>query len=244
MRRNGVEYMTGYAMSNYFLARMFEEQSLEAPELKAVVVSSEKLTPDMRDLFQRVYGCRTYDSYSGVEACGLISENREGELMSSPDVAVLELLDEDGCEVGPGAAGEAVCTGLLNFDQPLIRYRIGDVLKRSPKTRSETGVEMPLIDEIIGRVEDKVVGPDGREMVRFHGVFVDVPYLIAAQVIQEELDWIRLRLVTEAGFGRAEETTLCERLRSQLGDIRVTLEKVAELPRNANGKVPAVISKL
>ncbi len=244
IRDYGVEYMTGYAMSNYFLAGMFDELSLEAPELRAVVVSSEKLTLPMREMFRRVFGCRTYDSYSGVEACGLISESASGELLSSPDVAMLEFLDEEGKDVGPGEHGEVVCTGLLNFDQPLIRYRIGDTVKRSSKSRSEIGLEMPLIDEIIGRVEDVVVGPDGREMVRFHGVFIDLPHLVSAQVIQEERDWIHIKAVTEARFGNAQEKTIAQRVRSQLGDVRVTIERVKELSRNVNGKVPAVISKL
>lgn len=244
IRDNKVDYMTGYAMSNYFLARMFDEQGLQAPELSAVVLSSEKLTPEMRDVFSRVYGCRAYDSYSGVEACGLISEHASGELLSSPDVAVLEFLREDGKDALPGESGEVICTGLLNFDQPLIRYRIGDVVRLADKRRSDAGLEMPVIDEIVGRVEDKVVGPDGREMVRFHGIFVNVPHLVSAQVIQEELDWLNILVVTEPDFGAAERETIEDRVRSQLGDIRVTIEAVDEIPRNANGKVPAVISKL
>jgi phenylacetate-CoA ligase len=243
MLRHRVEYMTGYAMSNFLLAKMFEEQSLDAPDLKAVIVSSEKLTPEMRELLDRVYRCRTYDSYSGVEACGLISENPRGELMSSPDVAILELLDDEGNDVDPGEYGELVWTGLLNFDQPLIRYRIGDVVKLSKEQRSETGIEMPIIDEICGRVEDTVVGPDGREMVRFHGVFVDIPYLASAQVIQEELDEIHINVVTEDKFGALEEEAIVRRVRSQLGDVRVTVDRVQELVRNSAGKVPAVISK-
>ena len=244
IRDHGVEYMTGYAMSNFFLARMFDELSLEAPELRAVVVSSEKLTPQMREVFRRVYRCRTYDSYSGVEACGLISESASGELMSSPDVAILEFLDNEGKDVSPGEHGEVVCTGLLNFDQPLIRYRIGDTVKRSLKSHSETGLQMPLIDEISGRVEDTIVGLDGREMVRFHGIFVNLPHLVSAQVIQEERDWLHINAVADAKFGNAEEEMIVQRVRSQLGDIRVTIERVKELSRNANGKVPAVISKL
>jgi hypothetical protein len=47
--------MTGYAMSNYFLARFFQEQKLDAPKLKAVITSSEKLTVEMRGTFQSVY---------------------------------------------------------------------------------------------------------------------------------------------------------------------------------------------
>ena len=244
IRQRGVEYMTGYAMSNFILARMFNDQSLEAPELRAVVTSSEKLTPAMRDVFRNVYGCRTYDSYSGVEACGLISENASGELMSSPDVGILEILDEEGKDVDPGEHGEVVSTGLLNFDQPLIRYRIGDIVKRSRIDRSDTGLEMPIIEEITGRVEDTVVGPDGREMVRFHGVFVDLPHLISAQVVQEERNWIHINAVVDSKFGRSEEEIIANRVRSQLGDVRVTIDRVSELSRNANGKIPAVISKL
>ena len=244
IRRHGVEYMTGYAMSNFLLARMFDDLSLQAPELRAVVVSSEKLTPHMREVFARVYNCATYDSYSGVEACGLISENASGELMWSPDVAVLEVLDSEGNEVGPGEEGELVCTGLLNFDQPLIRYRIGDTVTLAPSQASELGLEMPIIGEIGGRIEDVIVGPDGREMVRFHGVFIDLPGLVAAQVVQEERDSIRVNVIAEPEFGEPEEKLIAERLRSQLGDINVSIDKVTELSRNASGKIPAVISRL
>ena len=47
-------------------------------------------------MFLKVYGCKTYDSYSGVEACGLISENECGQLLVSPDVGIMEILNEDG----------------------------------------------------------------------------------------------------------------------------------------------------
>jgi phenylacetate-CoA ligase len=103
---------------------------------------------------------------------------------------------------------------------------------------------MPIIDEICGRLEDTVVGPDGREMVRFHSVFVDIPFLVSAQVVQEELDDIRINAVTEDKFGASEEEVIVRRVRSQLGDVRVTVDRVQELVRNSAGKVPAVISKV
>ena len=243
MREHDVEYMTGYAVSNFLLARMFDDLTLQAPELRAVVVSSEKLTTEMRNMFKKVYGCRTFDSYSGVEACGLISENSAGELVVSPDVAIVEFLDAHGKEVAPDEEGELVCTGLLNFDQPLIRYRIGDVARLSKKKTSELGLEMPIVEEISGRIEDVVTGPDGREMVRFHGIFIDLAGLLAAQVVQEKVDWIHVNAITDSRFGKAEERTIEERIRSQLGDVHVTVERVKELARNSSGKTPAVISK-
>ena len=75
----------------------------------------------------------------------------------------------------PGETGEVYSTGLLNFDQPLIRYRIGDMVKLAENQQTLCGRNMPVIEEIVGRVEDTVIGRDGREMVRFHGIFINLP---------------------------------------------------------------------
>jgi len=150
------DYLTGYAMSNYILARFFDESGLNVPELKAVITSSEKLTSEMRQMFQKVYGCKTYDSYSGVEACGLISENEYGQLLVSPDVGIMEILNDQGEPCKPGEMGEIYSTGLLNYDQPLIRYRIGDKVRLAEDQRTRCGRNMVVVDEIIGRSEDTV----------------------------------------------------------------------------------------
>jgi phenylacetate-CoA ligase len=241
MTRHGVQYMTGYAMSNYFLARFIEEQKLPAPKLKAVITSSEKLTEEMRKTFQSVYGCRTYDSWSGVEACGLVSECEHGSLHISPDLGIIELLDDDGNPVKPGETGEVVCTGLINFDQPLIRYRIGDRM-RLGKDACTCGRNMPVVSEIVGRIEDIVIGKDGREIVRFHGIFVDLPNLIEAQLIQWELDRIEIRIVTTGRWTAEESQLIRKRIVSQLGEVQIEIVPVTAIPRNQNGKFQAVIS--
>lgn len=239
--RHGVQYMTGYAMSNFFLARFFEECRLEAPRLKAVITSSEKLTEEMREVFLRVYQCKIYDSWSGVEACGLVSECEHGSLHISPDLGIIELVDEFGKPVNPGEVGEVVCTGLINFDQPLIRYRIGDRM-RLGKEKCRCGREMPVISEIMGRVEDTVVGKDGREMVRFHGIFINLPNLIEAQIIQHTVDQFEIKVVTNGKWTADEANTITKRMISQLGDIQLTIREVDTIARNPSGKFPAVIS--
>lgn len=243
MAKHGVQYMTGYAMSNYFLARFIEEEKLEAPTLKAVITSSEKLTDEMRDTFQHVYKCKTFDSWSGVEACGLVSECEQGSLHISPDLGIIEILDEVGNPVKPGEAGEVVCTGLVNYDQPLIRYRIGDVM-RLGKEPCSCGRNMPVIDEIVGRTEDIVIGQDGREMVRFHGIFIDLPNLIEGQIIQHTLNSFEIKVVTNGQWSVDETATIEKRMRSQLGEIELDIHEVSSIPRNQNGKFQAVISKV
>ncbi len=245
MGKYKLDYMTGYAMSNYILAKFIEENGLVAPKLKAVITSSEKLTPEMRALFQKVYGCKTYDSYSGVEACGLISENEYGQLLISPDVGIMEVLNEKGEPCKPGEVGEIYSTGFLNYDQPLIRYRIGDKVRLAEDQKTKCGRNMVVVDEIIGRSEDVVQGPDGRQMVRFHGLYVDIPGLVAGQLIQHSLDDFTINLQVDNQFNRSDsEKLIRRRLISQLGEVKVRFEYPVKIPLGPNGKFRAVISEL
>jgi len=237
-------YMTGYAMSNYFLARFIKEEQLKVKELKAVITSSEKLTSEMRQLFKEVYNCKTYDSWSGVEACALVTECEHGSLHISPDAGIIELLDDDMKPVAAGQPGNVYCTGFLNYDQPLIRYAIGDSMIMSDK-KCSCGREMPVIEEIVGRVEDVVIGNDGREMVRFHGIFVNLTTVGQAQVIQEKLGELLIKIVPVGlKVSDEEKQIMRNRVVSQLGDIKVDIEEVKEIPLTSNGKFKAVISKV
>ncbi len=243
IKKYHLDYMVGYAMSNYFLARFIDEQGLRAPQLRAVITSSEKLTPEMREVFQKVYGCKTYDGWSGVEACALVSECEHGGLHISPDVGLIEILDKDGKPVKPGEQGEVVCTGFLNYDQPLIRYRIGDYMTLSTKSCT-CGRAMPLIEEITGRIEDVVVGKDGREMVRFHSLFTGMPNIIKGQVVQEDFNNIRLNIVSEQPLSDGEKDILKKKVCSQLGDVNVQIFEQKEIFCGINGKFRAVISNV
>ena len=243
LSKNKVEYLTGYAFSIYTMAQLAEAQHLSVPQLRAVITSSEKLTSEMRQVIERVFQCKAFDSYSGCEACGLISETPERNLVFSPDSGILEVIDQDGKLIQQSGEGEVVLTGLHNYDQPLIRYRIGDRVKLSNIQTAERN--MPVVDEVIGRIEDVVRGKDGREMVRFHGLYVDVPGLQSAQIIQESLHQIQFNLVVDTEADKLHiEDIIKKRLFSQLGDLEVFFNYVENLPLSTNGKVKAVISHI
>jgi len=242
IRKHHVEYMTGYAVSNYLLAKMILELGLKAPKLKAVITSSEKLTQEMRDTFKKVYGCKTFDSYSGVEACGLISECEFGRLHISLDVGIIEIIKHDGTHAKPGETGEAICTGLLNYDQPLIRYRIGDMLTLDANQNCNCGRKLPVVKEIIGRLEDVVIGPDGRAMVRFHGIFVDLPEVIEGQIIQHTKIDFEIKVCCNYALSAKSDELIRKRMHSQLGEINLTINQVNFIERGSNGKFKAVIS--
>ncbi|HLO69936.1 MAG TPA: hypothetical protein VK167_03655 [Flavipsychrobacter sp.] len=237
------DYMVGYAMSNYFLARFIKEAGIHVTQMKAVITSSEKLTPEMREVMEDVYCCKTYDGWSGVEACGLVSECEHRGLHISPDVGLIEILNENGEPAKLGEYGEVVCTGFLNYDQPLIRYKIGDYMRVSDKQCS-CGRQMPLVEEITGRIEDAIVGKDGREMVRFHGIFIGIPVIVKGQIVQETLEDIVINVEVERQLTTDEREILTKRIYSQLGELNVQIFEMKEIPCGNNGKFRAVISKV
>lgn len=242
-----VEYMTGYAMSNYLLAIEFEKAGIVPPKMKAVITSSEKLTNKMRRTLERVYGCKVFDSYSGVEACGLISESNNRKLLNSPDVGIIEVLDEKSNIIRKNEVGELISTGILNYDQPLIRYKIGDRISLGNVNEFNNHIQMPVIESIEGRIEDVVTGPNGNIMVRFHSVFIDIDGLIASQTIQQTISHIVLKLVVDDDYYNniKSEIIMTDRLKYQLGDsIKVSFEYISELPKTSSGKIKAVISKI
>lgn len=233
-------YLVGYAMSIYLLSKFILKLNLKTPKLKAVLTSSEKLTNNMRSIIEEAFKCKVYDAYSGVEACGLISENMKGELLFSPDSGILEVLDKSGEKVNFGETGEVVSTGFLNYDQPLIRYRIGDLVKVSENQDNA----MLKIDKIDGRIEDVITSFDGKKMVRFHSIFVDIPSIIMTQVIQQTLNCIEIKLVVDENYHTNYESVITRRIESQLGEITIKFLYVKEIEKTKNGKFKAVISNV
>lgn len=241
MMKNDVEYMVGYALSNFFLADLIVKNNIKAPKLKAVLTSSEKLTDEMRETFFKAYSCKTYDSYSGVEACGLISENEQGDFLWSPDVGIAEVIP-NGENINEG---ELISTGLLNFDQPLIRYRIGDNIKISKNQKSKSNSEMLKIDEIFGRVEDTIITSDGRKIISLYRLFLDIPYLKLAQVIQYDFVKFEINVVIDESFGKNEEEIIKKRFYEKIGyDINLKINLVQNIPKTSSGKYRLTISKL
>jgi len=237
-----VDYLEGYASSLYFLARFIEELKLSAPKLRAVLTATDKLTPEMRNTFRRVFHCEAFDSYNGVDLCNLISECEHHRLHIVPDVGIVEVLNKYGQPCMPGEVGELVSTGLLNYDQPLIRYRIGDLVKLSKEQNCPCGRSMVIVDEIVGRVEDTVLGSDGREMMRFNRIFIDIPFLVEGQVIQHEIGKFEIKLVASQAISQSDLEKIRQRMNAQLGEIELEIKMVDYIERGPNGKFKAVIS--
>ncbi|GAC1663823.1 MAG: hypothetical protein NVS9B4_18910 [Candidatus Acidiferrum sp.] len=237
------QVLTGYAHSYYTLARMMLEQGLRLnyhPD--ALVLSSETLTAQMKTIIREAFGARAYEEYGSVENCALATECEAGRLHVNSDFGIVEIVDDNNLPVPAGTVGRIVCTGLLGEAQPLIRYDLGDLGTFSKEKCSCGRDHLPLLQEIVGRAEDVIVARDGREIVRLHGVFINLPNVLEGQIIQEALDSIRVRVVTTPEFSEDEEQLIHARLRERVGMARIAVERVREIARTERGKFRAVLS--
>jgi phenylacetate-CoA ligase len=245
LNRYQPKVFTGCACAHYLLGRMMLEQGLALDyRPRALILGTEKLTPQMKAMLGQAFRARAYEEYGCGENCVLATECEYGSLHASPDFGIVEIVDAQGRPAPPGVEGRILCTSLLNEAQPLIRYEIGDLGAWAEGPCPCGRNHLPVLKEVVGRLEDVVTGPDGRQMVRFHGLFIDLPKVVEGQVIQEALDRFTIRVVALDGFGEPEAQVIRHRLLERLGNVKASIERVPAIPRTGRGKFRAVISKL
>lgn len=244
MRKHGVRWLTGYPMSICLLAQHMVHAGVEPPRLDAVIPTGETLTPEMRAVIERAFQCRAWDQYGTVEHVIFASECEAGSLHVSPDVSVVEILRPNGEPCEPEEVGEVVATCLVHDRQLFVRYRLGDVAAWSGSPCA-CGRGMPVIRAVAGRVEDVIVGPDGRCNVRFGNVFVSGVRVVQGQIVQEARDRIRVRVIPDAGYDESDVETMTARVRQRVGSsVHVEVETVAHISSAPSGKFPAVVSRI
>jgi phenylacetate-CoA ligase len=237
--------MTGYASSNFLLARLIAESELNVHSPRAIIAESERLHPHMRARLESVFRTRVFEEYGSTENCALATECEKGRLHVHLDFGYVEILRPDGRSAEPGEVGEMVVTGFANNNQVFIRYRIGDLASWS-KERCACGREsLPTIGELVGRQEDVIITADGRELWALFRVFYDLPGVVEGQIVQESLDSFTVRIVPTPAFSDKDEEAIKERMMIRIGpEIRIDVRQVESIPREPNGKLRAVISKV
>jgi phenylacetate-CoA ligase len=167
-----------------------------------------------------------------------------GRLHLWPEVGCVEVLQIGDLPLNDGA-GHFVCTGLLNNNMPLIRYRLGDSGALGESSVScGCGRKLPLIASLEGRADDLLYTIDGRRVGRLDPVFKAKLPIRGAQIIQEALNRVRIRYVPTQAFTPDVGLSIVSRLQDRMGKVDVVLEAVHEIPRSANGKFRAVICNI
>lgn len=241
LRRYAPEVVVGYVSTVHVLARHLLDHGLVgAVRPRAVLVSSETLFPWLRADIEAAFGCRVTNGYSLGELTAMISECPAGTMHVSPEYGVVEAVAGD-------AGTELVTSTLCNRGMPLLRYRTGDLVVPGSGAPCACGRGLPTVAEILGRVDDRVLTPDGRTVgpAPLSLAFQGIRGLRAAQVVQDEIGRVTVVVATTAGYGDDEERRLRAELAARLGpSLAIGFERVDEVPRTAGGKQRLIRSTL
>lgn len=195
------DVIRGYPSSLAILADVCRKKgSRFKPRL--VFTGAELLDKGLRKLISSVFECEVFDHYGCVEFSLLMWECREhtGYHMNI-DSAVIEFV-KNGEAVAPGERGEIVCTTLVNYAMPLIRYRLGDA-GIPTEEQCSCGRSLPLLKTLEGRTDDFLTALDGR--IISPTIFSPYPFeslegIRQFKVIQERRDELKIQLVAKESF--------------------------------------------
>jgi phenylacetate-CoA ligase len=243
LKKRRLAYIFGYASSLYFLAYFAKEKGIDDIKFKVAFSNAEPLYEHQRQLIEKVFRCRTVDHYSNSECVCLAAECREGKLHISPEVGIIEIVDSKGRPVENGTVGDLVCTGLVNFTMPLIRYRVGDrgAISRKPCSCKS---QFAILERIEGRNDDVLITKDGRRVGRLDPVFKANLGIREAQIIQESTTHVTVRYVTGPDFRPDHAKEIALRLKERMGEIKIELVPVSAIQRTISGKFRAVINNI
>jgi len=238
--------LEAYPSTAYIFAKYLEGQKKTIP-LGAVLTSSEPLLEIQRETIERSFECPVFDFYGMAERVIFAGECDKHEgLHLSMDYGVTEMLDDRNEPVGEGKLGWLVGTSLHNYGMPFIRYRTSDV-SAIREEKCKCGREFPLMSAVTTKAEDIVVTKDGRFIspsVLTHP-FKPLHNIEMSQIIQEDLDLIRIRIVKGKDYTERDTETLLRGFKERVGsEMKVEIEFTDYIERMSSGKFKWVLSKV
>lgn len=232
------------------MARILAEEQL-AGRLRlfprAVMCSSEVLTPESRARVRSAFGVEPFNVYAATEPAGVAAECERHRLHLFEDLVIAEVVDERNRPVPAGEVGAKVLvTVLFSRTQPLIRYEMSDAIGLSD-SRCACGRAFGIVDRIEGRTEEVLVLPStGRPPVSihpnlFHGVLEPLP--VKQWQVEQTPEGLVVRIV------RGEGLVSLERIAAGIGaalaeagasPAKVHVELVELIGKTALGKTPLI----
>ena len=216
------------------------------PGLRAVVLQSESMPSDLREMTQDTWNAHVIDTYTCAEFGTLALQCPQHlHYHVQSESVYLEVLREDGTHCAPGETGRVVVTTLHNFAKPLIRYDLGDYAEVGEPCPCGRG--LPVLKRILGRVRNMAIDPNGRRFwPSFHApLWLEVAPLRRIQLVQHTTAAIEILYVMDRDLDSGEQRRLRANLQGALGyPFELTFTRVESIARQAGEKFEDFISRL
>jgi phenylacetate-CoA ligase len=240
IRGRKADVVTGYTGTLVRIAQILAGDPDRALRPRFVIGGAETMTPFIRGEIERGFGCPVLDNYLCSEV-GLVAWEcpGSGRYHVVDDALIVEVL-KGGSPCGPGEEGEVVLTSLVSRAMPIIRFRLGDIV-RIATGNCPCGRPGPTFERILGKTQDYFWLPDGREFNPWHlsGLWMGrAPWIRQFELVQESPDSIVLRIVPAAAPPAQEVDALSGQSAKILGPgVRFRVELVPEIPPGPGGKI-------
>jgi len=234
----------GFTSGIKSLALKVKEMEIKFKPPKVIFTTAEVLSPMDRRLISSTFQAEVVDYYCCNEVGIIAYECKEHDgYHINDDNVIIEFIREDGTLCKSGEEGNIVITGLNRYIMPFIRYQIGDrgIIRDKP---CRCGKAFHIIETIIGRDNDQIMLPDGNK-VSSHlllNVIIDIPGILAYQIIQKERDRISIQIVKDKHFSEDLIVSRIEKGCHQVlnGKIKVESSIVDEIPKEKTGKFKVI----
>lgn len=243
LRKFKADYIEGYPSSVYAIAKYIVDNNLEPIAFKACFTTAETLFDYHRRAIEEAFGCRTYNQYGCAEMAIFAAECPAGSMHLSPEIGLVEVVDDEDRPVPDGQVGQLICTSLINWTQPLIRYRLGD-LGALKTGRCSCGSRLPMLGSMEGRTDDVLVTSDGRQFSRITPILKGVKGIVESQIIQNDYDKFVIRIMPGKGYTEASGREVAANLTNRVGKADIRVEIVEKIERTSAGKLRTVICNL
>ncbi len=242
--------LIAYVECAYEMANFILKQGLKMPPMKGVITTAGTLMPAMREQIERAFNTPVFNRYGSRELANMAFDLPSHEALEVCTYAhLVEILDRQRRPCPVAQEGEIIVTSLTNYAMPLIRYQITDVA--TPHTLTDRPVLSVLtMRDVCGHVLDVIVKRDGT--VVSPGLFTHVigsmhysSYVEKVQIVQEDYDLIRIKLVVNNRPPQTDLDEIVHMLKAAMGDdCRIEFEFVNDLVPAASGKFQHVISNV
>ncbi len=219
-------------------AAALEALRLKLPlKLDAILGHGTGITEEEVEDCRRAFGARVIGLYSSTECHKVAHPCPTCENYHvNAEIALVEIVDDDGRACPVGTPGHVVITPLLGTAQPLIRYDQGDTAIAGEPCGC--GRTLPVLTRIVGRTSQLFRLPDGSRLSLSVPPYLKKPLGTETwQLAQVAPLSFEVRYVEYLPVQPGAEENIVENMREQLGpSITVRFVKLAEVPLTASGK--------
>jgi phenylacetate-CoA ligase len=234
-----------YPSSIYSLVQHLKANGEEGLPLRAVFTSSETLYGFQRKAIEGFFGCRIFDLYGSAERVCAAGSCEHDQYHLFSDYGITELREIESGNGRP--VFEIVGTGLHNYAMPILRYRTNDrAVLPDGRHSCSCGRGFPLLMKVESyRADEHLTTSDGRRLQSVEQMAEGLQNVLEYQVVQEDLAFVRIRVVAGRGFCREDENLILRKAKERLGSsMRMVVERVEAIERTKNGKYPFIVNRL